>query len=77
MNIQRKNSAHHFRMQGECEQTADKAPLLCTCGKSVKLGTHLYHTYVYLATVPSSVPLWGAWQAFIENGCNHCSYLCK
>ena len=21
MNIQRKNSAHHFRMQSECEQT--------------------------------------------------------
>ena len=24
MNIQRKNSAHHFRMQGEREQTLEK-----------------------------------------------------
>ena len=34
MNIQRKNSAHHFRMQSEREQTLVKS----LCGLSILMG---------------------------------------
>ena len=35
MNIQRKNSAHHFRMQSEPEQTLDIVKLKYYVGKSI------------------------------------------
>ena len=45
------------------------------CGKSMKLGTHLYDTYrcKFSYSAISGSVLGGAWQAFLENGCHHCS----
>ena len=43
MNIQRKNSAHHFRMQSECEQTLEgsKAELPLYLSKAGSVSTEM------------------------------------